>query len=219
MSIQTEITRLQNLRNTLRTKLVALGLVQSTAALEDCVTAVDALANNGAVSKTLDTTTKSYTVPAGYHNGNGKVQLVTEEKTATANGTVTPSAGKVLSKVTVNVDTAPTLQAKAVTPTKSKQTVAPDAGYDGLSGVTVNAIPDNYGDVSGVTAGAGDVLANKVFVDATGAEKAGTMANNGAVAATIDGLTTTSYTVPAGYHSGAGKVTLTNAIETALAAI
>ena len=55
-----------------------------------------------------------------------------------------------------------------------------------------------------MTAAAGDVLANKVFVDATGAEKAGTMANNGAVAATIDGLTTTSYTVPAGYHNGSG---------------
>ena len=46
-----------------------------------------------------------------------------------------------------------------------------------------------------------------------------TLANNGAVAATIDGLTATSYTVPAGYHSGGGKVVLTNAIENALAAI
>lgn len=219
MSIQTEITRLQGLRNTLRTKLVALGLVASTANLEECVTAVDGIEDKGAVSKTLDTTTKSYTVPAGYHNGSGTVQIVTEEKTATANGTITPTSGKVLSKVVVNVDTAPTLQSKTVMPTKSAQTVTPDAGYDGLSGVTVNAIPSNYGDVSGVTAAASDVLANKVFVDATGAEKAGTMANNGAVAATIDGLTTTSYTVPAGYHSGSGTVSLTNAIETALAAI
>lgn len=217
MSIQTEIARLQNLRNTLRTKLVALGLATSTDDLEDCVTAVEGIANNGAVSKTLDTTTKSYTVPKGLHNGSGVVQIVTEEKTATENGAIVPTSGKVLSKVVVDVT--PTLQTKTVTPTKSKQTISPDAGYAGLSSVDVNAIPSNYGDVSGVTAAAGDVLANKIFVDATGTEVAGTMADNGSVAATIDGLNTTSYTIPAGKHSGSGTVTLTNAIETALAAI
>lgn len=37
--------------------------------------------------------------------------------------------------------------------------------------------------------------------------------------ATIDGLTVTEYAVPAGYHTGTGKVALTNDIEEALAAI
>lgn len=219
MSIQTEISRLQNLRNTLRTKLVALGLVASTANLDDCVTAVDGIASNGAVSKTLDATTKSYTVPKGYHDGNGKVQIVGEEKTVSANGTYTPASGKVLTKVTVAVENAPTLQEKSVTPTKSAQTVTPDSGYDGLSKVSVGAIPANYADVDGVTAAAGDVLASKIFVNAKGVETAGTMQDNGAVSASIDGLSTTSYTIPAGKHSGTGKVTLTDAIETALAAI
>ena len=45
------------------------------------------------------------------------------------------------------------------------------------------------------------------------------MANNGAITGTIDGLTTTSYTVAAGYHNGSGTVSLTSDIEDALAAI
>lgn len=88
-----------------------------------------------------------------------------------------------------------------------------------MSKVSVGAIPANYADVDGVTAAAGDVLASKIFVNAKGVETAGTMQDNGAVSASIDGLSTTSYTIPAGKHSGTGKVTLTDAIETALAAI
>ena len=219
MSVSEQITRLQGLRDRLRTKLTSLGLTEAAADLQDCTTAVEGIADNGAVSKKLDTTTTSYTVPAGYHNGSGTVSIELEEKTVTANGDVTPTAGKVLSKVTVNVENAPTLQEKSVTPTKSEQSVTPDEGYDGLSQVTVGAIPANFADVTNVTAAQSDVLANKIFVDSTGAEKAGTMVNNGAVAATIDGLTVTSYTVPAGYHNGSGTVSLTDDIETALAAI
>lgn len=193
MSTQTEITRLQTARNTIRTKLVDLGLVQSTAKLDACATAVEGIANRGAVSATVQEG-DTYTIPAGYHNGSGTVSGV--------------SGGGSYN-----------LQSKSITPTKSQQSVTPDSGYYGLSDVTVGAIPANYADTSIVTAGAADVLANKVIVDASGATVAGTMANNGAVAATIDGLSVTSYTVPAGYHSGSGTVSLTNDIETALAAI
>jgi hypothetical protein len=69
-----------------------------------------------------------------------------------------------------------------------------------------------------VTAVAADVLANKVIVDKTGKPIVGTMANNGSVSKTFDGLTATSVTIPAGYTSG-GTVSLTSAIEEALAAI
>ena len=64
------------------------------------------MANNGAVSKTLDTSTVSYTVPVGYHNGSGKVQIVTQTKSATPHATdaqtISADSGKVLKSVTIS---------------------------------------------------------------------------------------------------------------------
>lgn len=141
--------------------------------------------DNGAVTKTLDSATTSYTVPAGYHSGTGKVSV--------------------------------SLETKSATPTKSPQTISPSTGKL-LSSVSVAAIPEAYQDVTGVTAVAADVLTGKVIVSATGEKIIGSMANNGTISGTIDGMTATSYSVPAGYTSG-GSVSLTNAIEEALAAI
>jgi hypothetical protein len=193
LSIATEISRIQTARNKIRTKLVDLGLATGTANLDTCATAVDSIENKGAVSATVQEGA-TYTIPKGYHNGGGTVSGVA-------------GGGNY------------NLQSKSVTPTKAQQNITPDSGYFGLSDVTVNAIPDNFQDVTPVTAGAADVLANKVIVDATGKSVAGTMPNIGAVNAEIDGLNTTSYTIPKGYHSGAGKVVLTGDIEEALAAI
>ena len=55
-------------------------------------------------SITIDTENYYYDIPAGYHNGDGSVNMRLEEKTVTPTDTqqiITPSAGKVLSKVTV----------------------------------------------------------------------------------------------------------------------
>lgn len=182
MSTQTEITRLQTARNTIRTKLVDLGLATSTAKMDALATAVEGIENRGAVQASVQEG-DTFTIPKGYHNGSGVVSGV--------------AGGGNYS-----------LQTKTVTPTKAQQNVAPDSGYYGLSAVTVNAIPDNYHDVSATTAAAGDVLANKVFINAEGETVSGAMANNGAVSKTLD-TATTSYTIPAGYHSGAGTVKIT----------
>lgn len=73
---------------------------------------------------------------------NVKVTPTLQEKTATANGSVTPDSGYAgLKKVTVNVPApAPTLQEKTATPTTTTQNISPDSGYDGLSNVRISAI-------------------------------------------------------------------------------
>lgn len=182
MSISTEISRIQTNRNTIRAKLVELGMATSTANLDVLAAAIEGIVNRGAVSVTVQEG-DTYTIPAGYHNGSGTVSGV--------------SGGG-------NYN----LQSKSATPTKKQQSITPDSGYFGLSDVTVNAIPDIYQDVSSVTAAAGDVLTGKIIVTSNGTVTAGTMANNGAVSQVLD-ATTISYTIPAGYHNGSGSVTIT----------
>ena len=60
------------------------------------------------------------------------------------------------------------LQTKSVTPTTSSQTVTPDSGYDGLSSVTVAAIPNQYIVTTDANATADDILLNKTaYVNGT----------------------------------------------------
>ena len=63
------------------------------------------------------------------------------------------------------------------------------------------------------TATAGDVLAGKTFSSDTDTGLTGTMTNNGAVSQSL-GING-SYTIPAGYHNGSGKVTQSVTTKTA----
>jgi hypothetical protein len=179
MSVATYIASIEASRNTIRNKLVELGIAQSGDKLEKLAAAIENIINQGAVSVTVQEG-GTYTIPAGFHNGSGTVSGIA-------------GGGNY------------TLQTKTATPTKKQQSIAPDSGYYGLSAVTVAAIPEAYQDVSSVTAGAGDVLTGKIIVTADGTVTPGEMVNNGAVDKTLD-VTTITYTIPKGFHSGSGKV-------------
>ena len=188
MSIQTEITRIQSARNTLRTKAVELSLSAGTEKLDELAADFDGIVNQGSVTAQVKEG-ETYTIPKGYHDGTGTVSGVA------GGGSYT-------------------LQSKTVTPTKKPQQITPDDGYYGLSDLTVQAIPEAYQDVSSVTAAEANVLAGKIFVDSTGAVKTGTMPDVGAVARTLD-TATTSYAVPQGYHNGSGTVSIATETKSA----
>lgn len=182
MSISTQISRIQTDRNTIRAKLVELGLVTSAATLDACAAAIEGIVKRGSINATVQEG-ESYTIPEGYHDGTGTVAGIA-------------GGGNY------------TLQTKTVTPTKKQQAVNPDSGYYGMSSVTVEAIPETYQDTSSVNAVAADVLTGKIIVLADGTVVTGTMPNNGKVSKTLS-VATITYTIPKGYHDGTGSVTIT----------
>lgn len=184
MSIELEINRIIGFRDSIRDKLIQLGIVGSDAKLENITSAIQAIYNNGAVNAEV-IEGNTYTIPAGYHNGTG---------TVTAKSDTTGDAEKYK------------LQSKEpITPTKLAITVAPDEGYYGLNPITVNPIPAEYQDVQHVDATSEDVLAGKIIVDAQGNILTGTMLNNGAIQKNLD-VTEISYVIPKGYHNGNGTI-------------
>lgn len=217
MSVQSEITRITGLKDRIGDKLTELGVVtEEETMLEEYTEALEGITDNGGVSGAISEKAGVYTVPKGYHDGTGKVQIAATEQQKIVASNI-KSGVTILGVAGSYSGEAAKLQSKTVTPTKSQQTVSADSGYDALSSVTVNAIPANYQDTTGANATAADVLTGKVFIASTG-KVTGTMANNGAVSGSV-GLISEKYTIPAGYHSGTGTVTLNGDIEAALAAI
>lgn len=122
-------------------------IVQGNSAYrEDGTIIVGTMIDNGAIAARLTGDLPTYTVPAGYHNGEGVVKTEVEEKTITPSinqTVVTPSTGKLLSKVTVK-SLSNLLQSKNVTITEVPQTITPDSDYGGLAQVVVEALGSEY---------------------------------------------------------------------------
>lgn len=154
------------------------------------------MTNNGAISKTL-AANGTYTIPAGYHNGSGKV---TQSLTTKAATTYTPGT----SNQTI----------ASGTYLSGTQTIKGDSNLVAgniKSGVSIFGVTGTYTasssgiDTSDATATAANILSGKTAY-VNGSKLTGTMTNNGAVAKTM--TANGSYTIPAGYHNGSGKVTV-----------
>lgn len=97
--------------------------------------------NNGAVSGKISTKTGTYTVPQGYHDGSGKVQIDSTEQAKLVPANIRQGVtilGVVGEMSGMEGEVA---QEKTVTPSTEAQTITPDDGFTCLSSVTVNAIP------------------------------------------------------------------------------
>ena len=101
--------------------------------------------NNGAVAGKISTKAGVYTVPQGYHDGSGTVDIDAAEQAKIIPGNI--KAGVVLLGVTGDYGgEAVSAQAKSATPTFAQQQITPDQGYDYLSQVTISAIPVTFAD-------------------------------------------------------------------------
>lgn len=97
--------------------------------------------NNGAVNYTIDTVSGSISIPQGYHDGSGKVSILSTEQAKLIASNIKQGITILGVTGTLEPSSEVKVHAKTVTPKTTSQTVLPDTGYDYLSQVTVNAIP------------------------------------------------------------------------------
>lgn len=97
--------------------------------------------NNASVTGKISTKTGTYTIPQGYHDGSGKVQIDSTEQAKLISENIRDGITilGVEGSMTGTEDAKP--QAKEVVPSAVEQTVLPDEGYNYLSQVKVKAIP------------------------------------------------------------------------------
>ena len=97
--------------------------------------------NNGAVSGKISAKAGKYTVPQGYHDGSGTVQIDSTEQAKLVPTNIREGVTVLGVTGTMSGSENEKKQSKEVTPSFEDQTVLPDAGYTCLTEVLVKAIP------------------------------------------------------------------------------
>ncbi len=114
--------------------------------------------NRGAINVDITTANQSVSVPQGYHDGSGTVQIDSTEQAKIIPGNIKDGVS-VLGVLGTYTGEGVTAQVKNATPYTTAQTILPDAGYDYLSEVDVAAISyvETPNAAGGNTATIGDV--------------------------------------------------------------
>ena len=97
--------------------------------------------NNGSVKGSITTKAQVYTIPQGFHDGSGNVQIATAEQAKIIPTNIRDGVTILGIKGTMSGTEGAKPQQKTVTPSTATQTIMPDTGYNYLSQVTVNPIP------------------------------------------------------------------------------
>ena len=102
--------------------------------------------NNGAVDLTIDDKNDVITVPQGYHDGSGTVQLDSTEKAKLISDNIRQGVTLLGVQGAMSGSEDVNAQSKNATPTFAQQTILPDTGYTHLTSVVIAAIPVTYVD-------------------------------------------------------------------------
>lgn len=127
--------------NTQDATAVAAEILVNKTAYNKGVKITGTMKNNGAVTGKIAEKSQKYTIPQGYHDGSGVVDIDATEQAKLIPANIRDGVTILGVEGTMSGSEGVKPQTKSVTPKTTAQTILPDTGYTHLTQVTVEPIP------------------------------------------------------------------------------